>query len=534
MRLRRVRIENHSRLADLDLTIREHLVLVGPNDVGKSSLLRCLDLLLGASTAQLYSRIGPVDFQDPAAPLVIEAELTDFAADEKALFPDEITVDPNDQDCLRVRLDATLDGAENLEIRRTAPDGGTGRLLAREQVAGLGWKMISAASGARDLREDRSTPIDQVLGSLDLGSERADFEALTTALQERLSDSKVLEGLRGRLATQLSRALPEAVAQEDLSFMPGAAAGEDVLGDVRLRMTRAGVPRSLADLSDGMKALVAVAIYDLVSSSANIVAIDEPEVHLHPTSQRSLARLLQAGSNQKIIATHSTDIVSGFDPASVVAIKPGGHAVQPAPGFLTADQRMSVHWWVRDKLEPLTAARVVAVEGVSDRIVLEQAALLTGRELDRLSVSLVSTGGSGDMGAIVKLFGIDGFKVDMSLMIDQDAVAETAKTLGVAPADLKKHSVWVSDPDLEAEYVSAIGSSVLWPALSSSGLFTMNELENCNGTSAGATPSEAQLAEFCRLNSKYKVRSAMVVARVLTPSTAKKIASVESLLSEIG
>ena len=46
MRLTRLKVENHKRLADLDIVVRDHLVLVGANDVGKSSLLRCLDLLL--------------------------------------------------------------------------------------------------------------------------------------------------------------------------------------------------------------------------------------------------------------------------------------------------------------------------------------------------------------------------------------------------------------------------------------------------------------------------------------------------------
>jgi len=68
------------------------------------------------------------------------------------------------------------------------------------------------------------------------------------------------------------------------------------------------------DQSDGTRALFAMAMYDLVSASANIVGIDEPEIHLHPTSKRTLAKLLQEGSNQKILATHSSDIVSAFDP----------------------------------------------------------------------------------------------------------------------------------------------------------------------------------------------------------------------------
>ena len=61
MRLTRFKVENHRRLADLDIEVRDHLVLVGANDVGKSSLLRCLDLLLGASTCLLYTSPSPRD-----------------------------------------------------------------------------------------------------------------------------------------------------------------------------------------------------------------------------------------------------------------------------------------------------------------------------------------------------------------------------------------------------------------------------------------------------------------------------------------
>ena len=37
MRLTRIAVRNHSRLQDLQLEVRDHLVVVGPNDAGKSS-----------------------------------------------------------------------------------------------------------------------------------------------------------------------------------------------------------------------------------------------------------------------------------------------------------------------------------------------------------------------------------------------------------------------------------------------------------------------------------------------------------------
>lgn len=94
MKLLAIRVQNHARLQDCDLAVRDHLVLVGANDVGKSSLLLCLDLLLGSSTAQLYARVTPDDVRDQACPFIVEATLTDMSPDEVAAFPDEVTVDP--------------------------------------------------------------------------------------------------------------------------------------------------------------------------------------------------------------------------------------------------------------------------------------------------------------------------------------------------------------------------------------------------------------------------------------------------------
>ncbi|HZV25069.1 MAG TPA: AAA family ATPase [Acidothermaceae bacterium] len=534
MRLKSVLVENHSRLADTSIEVRDHLVLVGPNDVGKSALIRCLDLLLGASTPQLYSRITPADIRDVELPLVIEAVLDGFSEPDRGLFPDEIFVDPTtNSETLTVRVEVSTDSTGSISINRTAPAGGTGRQISRDQITGLGWKMVGASARSRDLRDERDATVADILHAIDLGEEKATFANLAEQVQATLSGSNTLADVRNRLAAQLSRALPQPVGTDELAFVSGANAEDDPLSDVRLQVQRNGTTRNLTEQSDGMRALFAIAMYDLVSESANIVAIDEPEIHLHPTSQRSLAGLLQSSGNQKIIATHSPDIVGAFLPEHIVTVKMGGRLVQPKAGFLSDDDRMVLRWWVRDKLEPLTASRVVGVEGISDRILLEAAAEVTGRGLDRLGVSVVETGGSGDMRSILKLFGKNGFDIDMSRLIDLDAAEGAAHNLGVAITDLNANSVWISDPDLEAEYVAALGADIVWDALKASGRFSSNELLNCEPTGPAETRTEADVAAFCRLKSTYKVRAAMVVASFLTPASARNIASIESLLREI-
>lgn len=534
MKLQGLAVKNHSRLEDFEIEVRDHLVLVGPNDVGKSSVLRLLDLLLGASVPRLYADTTAADLRDLSAPLVVEATLGDLNEHEQALFPDEITVAPSDGAySLKVRLQIDADADGTLDIRRTAPDGGHGRQLSREQLLGLGWRMIAAVSREREISDSRNSTLQGILATATLGAEEDDLKDLAASFQEKLSSSASLGEIRGNLSSQLTQALPTAVAKDDLAFVSGAIAAADVLKDVELHVGRAEASRPISEQSDGMRALFALALYDLVSAEANVVAIDEPETHLHPNSQRSLARLFQKSGNQRLISTHSGDIVGAFDPESIVAIKPGGALVQPARGFLSAQERMVAKWWMRDKLEPLTARSILCVEGISDRIVVEAAALATERDLDRAGVSIVETDGFGEMGAVLALFGPSGFGISMEMLVDEDARDDIASKLGVPAADLEQHRVWVSVQDLEDEYTAALGASKLWKALETSGLFSANELRNCQASGAGGARTDADVAAFCRTKSTYKVRAAIVVADLLDADAARAIKSVDALLSAV-
>lgn len=533
MKIKRLKVENYRRLADVELEVRQHLVLVGANDVGKSSLLRAIDLVLGASTAQLYGNLNVDDFRDPGQDLRFEVELADFSQDEKALFADEIYVDPTTNDrSLTIQLVASIDASESLSIARIGAHAGTGRQLSRDQVAGLGWKFLSATSQTRDLREDRRSVLDEMLRTVDLGTEKAVFDTLAKSFQDALGASNTLGDLRTQLAGQLSKALPEKMLKDDLSFVSGASADDDVLSDVRLRVTKGGTERELSQQSDGTRALYAIALYDLMSEGANVVGIDEPETHLHPTSQRSLARLLRASSNQKVLATHSSDIVGAFDADSIVVVRPGGTIVQPDAGFLAEDERTFVKWWVRDKLEPLTATRVVTVEGLSDRIILERVADLTDRNLDRLGVSVIETDGKSEIAAIAKLFGATGFRLQVSRLIDLDAEKTVADALGITTANLRSNSVHTAQRDLEDEYVRALGAANVLAALTDGGQFSRNELANCIASGPGGAYTDVDVADFCRVN-KRKVRAALSVLPILTPTNASAITSVNEILTEI-
>lgn len=535
MRLTRVKVENHSRLQDLELEVRQHMVLIGPNDVGKSSLLRCLDLLLGASTGQLYNQITPEDLRESGRPFVVEADLCEFSNTEQVLFPDEITVDPigNTDQTLTIRLEASFDDNETLSITRTAPNKNTGRQISRNQLQAIGWTLLNANDRARNMSDDRHSLFDDVLAGVELGDEQADFDGLIDAIRGQLQNSNVLTKLRERMSEQLSTALPERVAQNDLTFVPGAAADDNVLDGVRLHVN----DKSISEQSDGKRAIYAIALYDLISNGANVVAIDEPEIHLHPSSQRSLARLLKNGRNQKIIATHSPDIVSAFDPECIVSVKAHGKVVQPAQGLLNNDQRLILTWWVKDKLEPLTARHIIFVEGISDRIVLERVAELTGRELDRLGVTIMEVGGCKNMKHVWSLFGADGFDIPTSILIDEDAVPDVPKYLNIRQDEFEQNSVWVSLKDLEDEYVQALDRNTFISELLSSGMFETKKQQELETKFSNNAITDEDIAEFCRFKPKrhpnHKVAAASIVSQLLDESSASEIKSIMDLLNNI-
>lgn len=153
MKLTRIKFENYRRLEDTEIEVRDHLVLVGANDAGKSSLLRAIDLVLGASTAQLHGNLSADDFRDTDQVLRFEVELSDFSKDEKVLFADEIYTDPASKArSLTLQLTASVDASESLSISRIGPHAGTGRQLSRDQIAGLGWKFLTPV-----IHEDGST-----------------------------------------------------------------------------------------------------------------------------------------------------------------------------------------------------------------------------------------------------------------------------------------------------------------------------------------------------------------------------------------
>jgi hypothetical protein len=93
------------------------------------------------------------------------------------------------------------------------------------------------------------------------------------------------------------------------------------------------------------------------------------------------------------------------------------------------------HSWLDSALEPLTARALVAVEGISDRVLLHALARAVGLDLDQAGISVVVVNGATNFGSPLKLFGTAGFDIAILTVVDEAEAAIVAGVLGCAVAD---------------------------------------------------------------------------------------------------
>lgn len=532
VKLAAVVVTNHNRIPNMDVKIRRHAVIVGANDVGKSSILRLLNLTLGTTTGTLYQRLSKADLADELQPLVVDVTLNDFTEAERTLFHDEITVEPDGEtEYLRVQLGVEADPEDEdaVAIRRWFPESSHERGPSTRQLEGFRWRYLSATRGVTATSLDgRDSALRTLLAATDLGDHRETLVGLIEQFNTELGGSENVAELLGRIANHLSRAMPNPVAADDMALRTTADPERDVLGNVNMFVKKDGTHKPLREQSDGVRQLTGMTLFDLAEGSANVVAIDEPELHLHPSSQRTVADLFAGSTNQKIIATHSAYIVHRFEPAHIIAVGPDGVCRQIADDKLTQVEKQRVNWWSPRLLEALTARYAVVVEGPSDRVIVEAAARVMGVELDRLGAVVFDIDGADKFRHVYKLIGKDGFGVPVLGLVDE---AESASWMGViggkSNAVIGKQ-VWVSKADLEAEYAEAFTGPGLARALIEGGYCTDTQILQSTGASGLDDITAESAAAYCR---KGKTEAATAVASQLNAATAEKIVSVAGLLN---
>jgi putative ATP-dependent endonuclease of OLD family len=529
MKITKISWANYRRLPDGEITVRDHLVLVGPNDTGKSSIVRAANLCIGMAHGLVANSVSARDFSDPTKLLQLSVTLGDLDDDDRAAFPDEITTGP--PELLVVAVEASQDPSDpdRVDVRRFFPDAGHAKAPTREQMKAFGFRFVPAVrSLLRELGGASGGAVRSLLSDLDLTADAATLEAAAEAYKNALDGSTVLEGFRTDVAAALTNALPTAVDASDVRVVSESELLDDPISGVTVTLKDGGHDVSLAEQSDGIRAIAVLTLLGMNHASAQIVAVDEPETHLYPSAQRAMARSLVKGAGQRILVTHAPAVVSQIDPLDIVALRADRQVRQLPDGASVAGYESLVKWWSHRFIEPLTARSIAAVEGPSDRIVVDRVAELLAVDLDQLGIALFDLGGADNFPFAYQLFGPAGFDLRITGLVDEDRRERWAKSVGVAPADLETAGFVVCNPDLEGVYIDTLGVDEVVRMLLASPLFSERRILGfCKIATLGDLTRDL-LWGFC---TSSKVDCALAVAAELTVAQAKLLTPLVTLLN---
>ncbi|MEX2458471.1 MAG: ATP-dependent endonuclease [Actinomycetota bacterium] len=112
-----------------------------------------------------------------------------------------------------------------------------------------------------------------------------------------------------------------------------------------------------------------------------------------------------------------------------------------------------------------TARAVVLVEGVSDRLALEQLAARRGRDLGAEGIAVVPMGGTKSIGAFLERLGPAGMGLRLAGLCDAGEEGDVLRALeragmgsGLTRATMEAVGFFVSEADLEDELIRALGA----------------------------------------------------------------------------
>lgn len=175
---------------------------------------------------------------------------------------------------------------------------------------------------------------------------------------------------------------------------------------------------------------------------STIFAIEEPELYLHPQSQRTLMSVFQVigkGNDQVIYSTHSSLFIdiSQFDQICIMRREKRDNAWESnatqllmqtmledlkarkgIDGTEKGMRELYSHAFNPMINEGFFADKVVVVEGPSEQYALPVYAVAFGYDLDRNNISVVHSNGKGQMDRLLRLF--NGFEIPTYLWFDGD------------------------------------------------------------------------------------------------------------------
>lgn len=450
MYLSRICIKNFRNFRSLEVELGPKCVVVGENNVGKTNLLFALRLILDPRLSDISRQLREDDFWDglnePAKHgeiIEISIEIRNFQDDKSvlAVLQEYCVVGPSPDTALltyRFRPKPGLPKDKEISIRDYEYHVFGGGLEENNVDHSVRrWIPVEILPALRDAERDlanwRRSPLRPLVENLNIPDETLRRVALSidTATNELLNESDVqqlIEGFRSRLSLMVG-------SVHEIGPSLGFAPTTPERLTRALRMFGDGPnKRPVGEMSLGIDNLLYLLLLAIElehketagERAKTILAIEEPESHLHPHLQRLVFRDFLHREPPIFLTTHSPHIACVAPLESLVLLRNDGRgfgtvAKSTLQAGLTDQEVADLHRYLdATRAEMLFARGVILVEGVSEVFLIPAVAEDMNKTLDEYGITVCSVLGTNFV-PYAKLLGTQGLNIPFVILTDGDS-----------------------------------------------------------------------------------------------------------------